>query len=384
MDVKVDGMTRQGIFDTWATDSICASRLVKSPDYKNICAIKVGNGNHEYSEGETTVQVDLGTFKLPHKCVCLNTTAFDVCIGMNFVRQNQVVIIGCLFNPAKLLVKKGEERNLVSLERRVEGLPETPKVQLCMGNKKLYRLVSKIRQDALLELRCNPEVHLYANTVNAVEGLYCTMKNSCYHYSWGLRDTLWANPPWSHLYKCLAKVVLDRAKVVLVTPDWRPVGESRGCRRLLDRLTVQRVPLPDGPLYVPDGASKLLAAPKWGSVISLVDGTAMQIPIEELHERTVRWLMKMNCGWSFEELKTTMGLSSSPLPMKPKNLQRPTSLPPSPLHQPLTGGTATQSITNNTPPPDSTEDAVARHTTIHPAPHLQCPHIQHHPQHPHQ
>ena len=78
--------------------------------------------------------------------------------------------------------------------------------------------------------------------------------------------TLWANPPWSHLYKCLAKVVLDRVKVVLVTPDLGPVRESRGWRRLLDRLTVQRVPLPDCPLYVPDGASKPLAAPKWGSV----------------------------------------------------------------------------------------------------------------------
>ena len=132
MDVEVDGVTRQGIFDTGATGSIRASRLVKSPHYKNCCAIKVGNGNYEYSERETTVQVDLGTFKLPHECVCLNTTAFDVCIGMNFVRQSPGVIIGCLFNPAKLLFKKGEEINLVSLERRVEGLPETPKVQLRM------------------------------------------------------------------------------------------------------------------------------------------------------------------------------------------------------------------------------------------------------------
>ena len=195
MDVEVDGVTSQGIFDTGATDSICASSAVKSLDYKNVCAIKVGNGNYDYSKAETTVQVDLGTFKLPHECVCVNTTAFDVCIGMNFVRQNPGVIIGCLFNPAKLPVKKGEERNLLSPEWRVEGLPETPKVQLRMGNKESYRLVSKIREDALLDLICNPKPDLYANTVSAVEGLYCTMKNSCYHYSWGLMGTLWANPP---------------------------------------------------------------------------------------------------------------------------------------------------------------------------------------------
>ena len=195
-------------------------------------------GTRSIQKERRQVKWKLGTFKLPRGCVCLNTTAFDVCIGMSFVRQNPSVIIGCLFNAAKPLVKKGEEINLVSLERRVEGLPETPKVQLCMENKQWHRLVSKILEDALLELRCNPEVDLYADTVNAVEGLYCTMKNSCYHYSWGLMGTLWANPPWSHLYKCLAKVVLDRAKAVLVTLDWGPVGESRGWGRLLDRLTV--------------------------------------------------------------------------------------------------------------------------------------------------
>ena len=103
-----------------------------------------------------------------------------------------------------------------------------------------------------------------------------------------------------------------------MTPDWGPVGESRAWRRLRDRLTVQRVPLPDCPLYVPDGASKPLATPKWESVKSLVDGAAMQIPIEELHEPTLKWLTKMNRGWFVEELKTTMGLPSSPFPTTPK------------------------------------------------------------------
>ena len=45
--------------------------------------------------------------------------------------------------------------------------------------------------------------------------------------------------------------------------------------------------------------------------------------------------------------------------------------------------TATHSITNNTLPPGSSHDAVARHTTIRPAAHLQHPHAPHHPQHPH-
>ena len=81
---------------------------------------------------------------------------------------------------------------------------------------------------------------------------------------------------------------------------------------------MQRVFLPDCPLYVPDRVSKPLAAPKWGSVIIFVDGAAMQIPIEELHEPTVKWWTKMNRGWSVEELKDTMGMSWSPPPSTPK------------------------------------------------------------------
>ena len=62
----------------------------------------------QYAEGETTVQVDLGTFKVPHKCGCVNTTAFDVCIDMYFVTENPGVIIGCLFHTAKPLARRGE------------------------------------------------------------------------------------------------------------------------------------------------------------------------------------------------------------------------------------------------------------------------------------
>ena len=87
---------------------------------------------------------------------------------------------------------------------------------------------------------------------------------------------------------------------------------------MLEQLTLQRVPLPDCHLYILDGASKPLAAPKWGSVIGVVEGAAMQIPIEELHHPTVKGLTKMNRGWSVEELKTKKGLSSSWLPTTPK------------------------------------------------------------------
>ena len=43
----------------------------------------------------------------------------------------------------------------------------------------------------------------------------------------------------------------------------------------------------------------------------------MQIPIEELHEPPVKWLTKMNRGWSVGELKATMRMSSSALPLTP-------------------------------------------------------------------
>ena len=61
----------------------------------------------------------------------------------------------------------------------------------------------------------------------------------------------YANPPFSQLAKVITKIALEGARVVLCTPDWATTGEHAYWRRLLNRMTVGRTELPNGPIYVP-------------------------------------------------------------------------------------------------------------------------------------
>ena len=120
---------------------------------------------------------------------------------------------------------------------------------------------------------------LYAKSRNNTEALYCTILNSCYGYdSSGLR-LCWVNPPWSRSLKMLTTAALDRAKVVVMAPDWGQTGEGAKWQPLFDKLTKVNVPPPDVPLYVPKGAKTPLPAPGWGSTASYKDASDGSIPL---------------------------------------------------------------------------------------------------------
>ena len=95
----VEEETCDAVLDTGATDSIVASSLVSDPSCRGYCAVKVGDGHYTYSEGEKSVDVCMGNFSLPHVCIVMETSAFQVCPGMNFIRQNANTILGLIFTP---------------------------------------------------------------------------------------------------------------------------------------------------------------------------------------------------------------------------------------------------------------------------------------------
>ena len=152
-----------------------------------------------------------------------------------------------------------------------------------------------------------PTVDLYANPKNHTEPLYCTALNSCYAYNWHDFQLCWANPPWSHLEKMVTKAVLDRAQVVVICPDWGRTGEAAAWRPSLDRMTKVRVRIPDVPLYLPDGASSPLPAPRWGSIASLIDGNDCDISLDELNPQVVKFLHRVNRGLSRSDLLKRYG-----------------------------------------------------------------------------
>ena len=84
--VVVEEEMCDAVLDTGATDSIVASSLVSDPSRRG--AVKVGDGHYTYIEGEKSVHVCMANFNLPHVCIVMETSAFQVCLGMDFIRQN--------------------------------------------------------------------------------------------------------------------------------------------------------------------------------------------------------------------------------------------------------------------------------------------------------
>ena len=79
-------------------------------------------------------------------------------------------------------------------------------------------------------------------------------------YFWKAMGLAYANPPFSLLAKVLTKIAYEGGRVVMCTPDWGCSGEHAYWRRMLDRMTVGRVQLPDGPIYVPEDSDTAMQA----------------------------------------------------------------------------------------------------------------------------
>ena len=117
------------------------------------------------------MDVCMGNFNLPHVCIVMETSAFQVCLGMNFIRQNAKTILGLIFTPSRLIVKNPEtdESSLVALSEKScqkEGgnvLPP-PQSSLRISRREAYSLLSSLREQVLIELGdLRPTVDLYAN-----------------------------------------------------------------------------------------------------------------------------------------------------------------------------------------------------------------------------
>ena len=150
------------------------------------------------------------------------------------------------------------------------------------------------------------EVDLFSEDWNKQEELHITKKEDAWRYDWGdlsRHKPVWANPPFSVLYRVLAKVVCEQAQMVLCTPDWGRSGMAQEWRELLDKITVRRTPLPSQGIYI-NSKGTLLPEPKWGSCISFIDGK--KIPREMIHQQVLSEVMRTSKGYGLEHLKEAM------------------------------------------------------------------------------
>ena len=76
--------------------------------------------------------------------------------------------------------------------------------------------------------------------------------NNAFRLFWKAMGLAYANRPFSLLAKVLTKIAYEGGRVVICTPDCGCSGEHAYSRRMLHQMTVGRVQLPDGSIYVPE------------------------------------------------------------------------------------------------------------------------------------
>ena len=127
--------------------------------------------------------------------------------------------------------------------------------------------------------------------------------NNAFCFFWKAMGKAYANPPFSPLAKVLTKIAYEGGRVVMCTPDWGCSGEHGYWCRLLDRMTVGRVQLPDSPIYVPEDSDTAMQAPVWASFLSIVDGSHNPVPLCDLNGVLLKEVRAENRGLTLFDLK---------------------------------------------------------------------------------
>ena len=147
-------------------------------------------------------------------------------------------------------------------------------------------------------------MELLASQQQHIMQLYCSKHlNNTFRFFCKAMGLAYANPPFSLLAKVLTKIAYQGGRVVMCTPDWGCSGEHAYWRRMLDRMTVGRVQLPDGPIYVPEDSDTAMQAPEWASFLSIVDGSLNPVPLCDLDQVLLKEVMAENRGLTLSDLK---------------------------------------------------------------------------------
>ena len=249
----------------------------------------------------------LGDETVTQHCRVLDTDAFDIVIGTDFLRRNPQVKMLSLQRPYSLHCDFGSGLFSVPLElsgRKESGLRYAAKTNYRTEN---YQLARHVLENGLAALQVNLDeiqVELFASQQQHIMQLYCSkqMNNSFRFFSKAM-GLAYANPPFSLLAKVLTKIAYEGGRVVMCTPDWGCSGEHAYWRRMLDRMTVGRVQLPDGPIYVPQHSDTAMQAPERASFLSMVDGSLNPVPLCDLDHVLLKEVMAENCGLTLYDLK---------------------------------------------------------------------------------
>ena len=121
--MKIGDQVFRAVLDTGATISIVGRCLLKTFTKTKIVDIRVGDGRTIHSLGDVDVTICLGDEAVTQHCRVLDTDAFDIVIGTDFLRRNPQVKKLSLQHPYSLHCDFGSGLFSVPLElsRREES-----------------------------------------------------------------------------------------------------------------------------------------------------------------------------------------------------------------------------------------------------------------------
>ena len=100
--MKIGDQVFRAVLDTGEKNSIVAQRLLKTFKKTKTVAIRVGDGRTIHSLGRVDVTICLGDETVTQNCRVLDTDAFDIVIGTDFLRRNPQVKMLSLQRPYSL------------------------------------------------------------------------------------------------------------------------------------------------------------------------------------------------------------------------------------------------------------------------------------------
>ena len=247
----------------------------------------------------------LGNQTVSQHCRVFDTDAFDIVIGIDFLRRNPQIKMFSLQRPYSLHCDFGSGLFFPPLElsgRKESGLCYAAKTNYRTEN---YQLARHVLENGLAALQVSLDefqVELFASQQQHIMQLYCSKHfNNAFCYFWKATGLAYAKPPFSLLAKVLTKIAYEGGRVVMCTPDWGCSGEHAYWRLMLDRMTVGKVQLRDSPIYVPGDTA--MQAPAWASFLSIVDGFRNPVPLCDLDQVLLKEVMAENRGLTLSDLK---------------------------------------------------------------------------------
>ena len=279
-------------------------------------AIGMGDGHVVHSFGDCEVEVPIGSRSIAHRFYVMDTEAFNFVLGTDFFVEHSQILSLSLQAPYVLQVDHGDGWESVPLEQSEHtssymGVCKRESSALKVASKtEDYQLPGDVLDRGLKELGYSREdlnVELFARDKQHVLGLYCSNgKNCCYKFYWPSFRMAYGNPRFSELGNVLTKVALECSRMVLCSRDSGAHGRDDYWRTLLDKLTLTCIPLPDDAIYVPLGRKTPIRKPRWGSMLSVVEGSLAQVPWEDLDPAMVQEIQRESSGFTLDVLKNQL------------------------------------------------------------------------------